>query len=34
MNFGFIDNSDLDKEIATLATIADLKAEQEKIVKL
>ena len=27
----FIDNSDLDKQIATLATKAELKAEQDKI---
>ena len=31
---GFIDSSGLDKKLATLATKADLKAEQDKIVKL
>ena len=30
---GFIDSSGLDKKLATLATKADLKAEQDKIVK-
>ena len=31
---GFINNSDLDNKIATLATKAELKAEQDKIVKV
>ena len=31
--YGFISNFDLDKEIAALATKAELKAEQDKIVK-
>ena len=31
---GFINNSDLNKKVATLATKAELKAEQEKIIKL
>ena len=31
---GFIDSSGLDKKLPTLATKADLKAEQDKIVKL
>ena len=31
---GFIDKLDLDKNIATLETKAELKAEQDKIVKL
>ena len=31
---GFINNADLDKKAATLATKADLKAEQDKIIKL
>ena len=31
---GFIDNPDLDKKIGTLATKAELKAEQDKILKL
>ena len=31
---GFINNDDLDKKVATLATKAELKAEQEKIAKL
>ena len=31
---GFIDNSDLDKRITTLATKAELKAKQDKIVKI
>ena len=31
---GFINNSDLDKKIATLAKNAELKAEQDKTVKL
>ena len=31
---GFINNSDLDKKVATLATKAELKAEQDKIIKL
>ena len=30
----FIDNSDLDKKVVTLATNAELKADQDKIVKL
>ena len=30
---GFIDNSDLEKKIALLATKAELKAVQDKIVK-
>ena len=30
---GFIDNPDLDKKIGTLATKAELKAEQDKILK-
>ena len=32
--FEFIKNSDLDKKIATLAVNAELKSEQDKIVKL
>ena len=31
---GFINNDDLDKNVATLATKAELKAEQDKITKL
>ena len=31
---GFIDNSDVNKNITTLATKAELKAEQKKITKL
>ena len=31
---GFIDNSDFNKKVATLATKAELKAEQDKITKL
>ena len=31
---GFIDNSNLDKKIATLATKAELKSEQDKIIEL
>ena len=31
---GFINNSDWNKEVATLATKAELKAEEDKIVKL
>ena len=31
---GFINNSDLDNKIATLATKAELKSEQDKIVKV
>ena len=30
----FINNADLDKKVATLATKAELKAEQDKIIKL
>ena len=30
---GFIDNSDLDKKIATLATKAELKSKQDKLAK-
>ena len=32
--FSFIDNSDLDKKIATLATKEELKSEQRKTTKL
>ena len=32
--YKFINNSDLDKKYKTLATKAELKAEQDKIVKL
>ena len=31
---GFINNADLDNKVATLATKAELKAEQDKIIKL
>ena len=31
---GFINNADLDKKVAALATKAELKAEQDKIIKL
>ena len=31
---GFINNTDLDKKVATLSTKAELKAEQDKITKL
>ena len=31
---GFINNADLDKKVTTLATKAELKAEQNKILKL
>ena len=31
---GFINNADLNKKVATLATKAELKAEQDKIIKL
>ena len=31
---GFINNADLDKKIAILGTKAELKAEQDKIIKL
>ena len=31
---GFINNADLNKKVATLATKAELKADQDKIVKL
>ena len=31
---GFMNSADLDKKIATLATKAELKAEQDKIIKL
>ena len=31
---GFINNADLDKKVGTLATKAELKAEQDKITKL
>ena len=31
---GFINNSDLNKKVATLATNAELKKEQDKITKL
>ena len=31
---GFVDNSDLEKKIATLTAKAELKAEQDKIMKL
>ena len=31
---GFINNADLDKKVGTLATKAELKAEQDKIAKL
>ena len=30
---GFIDNSNLDKKIGTLATTIEIKAEQDKIIK-
>ena len=33
-NSGFIDNSDLDRNLVKLATKAELKAEQDKIVKI
>ena len=32
--FGFVNNSDLDKEIATLTTKAKVKVDQDKIAKL